>query len=341
MSRETPAGAARRWLACCLAATSFVVSQPTAFAATPEASARADQLFGEGLARMNADDCEGAIPRFLESQRLDPTAAALTNIATCLERLGKTASAFNTYRQAADVATLDGEADLGAQARAAAAKLAPALTRLWIVTTPGTVTITVRVNGETADHRNPIPVDPGPITVEVSAPGRTPWSTTVDATTPGVTIDVTVPDLQLERSMQDERSVQDEPSVQDTTQARRPNLRPAAIAVAGAGLAGLVVGAVYAVNAEAAHEDSAAYCDPTGKHCTQPGVDLQDKAWERAAVATGATVFGVAAIAAGAGIWVFSPAQAERGRIRVGPFVARERGARQPAALGLSVVGEL
>ncbi|MBN2195666.1 MAG: hypothetical protein JW751_22790 [Polyangiaceae bacterium] len=328
--------ATRRLVARCWVAFCLVAPLESASAADPEASARAEQLFQEGLERMSADDCQEAILRFLESQRLDPSAATLTNTATCQDRLGQTASAWHTYRQAADLAELEGDTELDAKTRAALAKLGPGLTRLWILTAGAAEALTITVNGEVVDRRTPIPVNPGEVTVEATAPGRVSWRTTVRATDPGATIDVIVPDLEV---------VPPTPGpVEDSAGDRPPkphaDLRPAAFAVAGVGVVGLVVGAVYAVNAKDAYDDAAPYC-PDRERCTDDGVELWDKARSRATVASWTAGLGALAIATGATLWILSPSRADQGRIRLAPWIAQPQNARTTGVWGLQLVGEL
>ena len=89
----------------------------------------AEALFREGRAAMSRGEHALACQRFAESQRLDPAAGTLLNLGECKERLGKTASAWQHYREAADLLTGDERREL-ALARIGA--IEPNLARLTV-----------------------------------------------------------------------------------------------------------------------------------------------------------------------------------------------------------------
>src|SRR5262249_30335548 len=98
---------------------------------------RAQALFDEGRRLMDAKSYALACPKFAASQKLDPGAGTLLNLADCYDKNGQTASAWATFDEAAAEATKSGHLDWAAQARDRAAALEPTLARLTIsVTTP-------------------------------------------------------------------------------------------------------------------------------------------------------------------------------------------------------------
>jgi hypothetical protein len=68
--------------------------------AQPRDPAAAEVLFEAGRELLDAGDYEAACAKFAESQRLDPGAGTLMNWATCEEKLGKTASAWQHVKEA-------------------------------------------------------------------------------------------------------------------------------------------------------------------------------------------------------------------------------------------------
>ena len=61
-------------------------------------TAMAEALFQAGRACLERDRVEEACAKFSESQRLEPKLGTLLNLATCHEKLGKTASATDRCR---------------------------------------------------------------------------------------------------------------------------------------------------------------------------------------------------------------------------------------------------
>lgn len=311
------------------AASSGVVTSPSASdtarpvaASKAEIEAQAEKAFREGLALMRTDECPKALERFNESHRLDPSAASLINVAICHERLGKTAAAWRTFVQAIDAAVSEGSTELRSQAAAALSKLGPILTRVRIVIARPTEAQRVLVNGEpVSDFRDPVPVDPGTSVIEVVAPGRKPWRMTVRADRMGSVFVVEVPEL--------------EPAA-GAKRVERADLRPAALALGGVGVIGLAVGAVWAVRAKASNDRANDEGTCTSTHCNEVGNKFRDEAWDRARVATWATVLGAAAVGGGAVLWVLSPSNTEKAPVAIGPWLDPKYGVG-----GFSVRGQL
>src|SRR5439155_24289020 len=99
--------------------------------ATDKATAQA--LFDDGVKLMadgkNADAC----PKLAESQRLDPSLGTLLRLATCYERVGKTASAWALYGEAIAAAKSANQPAREKYASEHAAALASKLCKLTIV----------------------------------------------------------------------------------------------------------------------------------------------------------------------------------------------------------------
>src|SRR5688572_24676732 len=64
--------------------------------------AAAEALFQEGRRLLKIDEVLAACSKFDESLRLDPAIGTLINVAACQERLGRTATAWQHWRAAAD-----------------------------------------------------------------------------------------------------------------------------------------------------------------------------------------------------------------------------------------------
>src|SRR5258706_15138092 len=68
----------------------------------PRDPATADALFRQGRQAMEAKNYADACQKFAESQKLDPAAGTAMNLATCEEKLGKLASAWQHWKEALD-----------------------------------------------------------------------------------------------------------------------------------------------------------------------------------------------------------------------------------------------
>lgn len=248
--------------------------------------AYADRLFLHGVELMKNDDCRAAVPEFLESHRLDPSAATLANLATCHARLGRRATAWKTYREAAALAASEGNAGLRDQALSAMSRLSPTLTKLRIVPPSDTQAISLRLNGEPLEAYDgvPIPLDSGESVIEAFAPGHEPWRRTVNANEVGATLVIEVPELRPTEK-----------------QREHVDLRPHAVIVAGVGVAMLVVGSVLGLSAKRSDDQSSLFCREG--RCTSEGVALREEAGSKATAATYVAGLGLVATGTGVALW--------------------------------------
>ena len=156
-------------VACCL-------SSASAATAAPRDAASADTLFQQGRDAMKRGDYAAACPKFVESQHLDPAPGTLINLADCEERQGKLASAYAHLREALD--TLPRGDERLALVRTKLAWLEKRTPRLTVQVASGAPTGTLVKRGEVelsgASLGTALPVDPGTVTVVVTAPGRRP-----------------------------------------------------------------------------------------------------------------------------------------------------------------------
>jgi hypothetical protein len=155
--------------------TLWVLAAGAASAQTRDPAA-GEALFQEGRRLMKAGDFAGACPKLEESLRLDPALGTLVNLAACEEERGRTATAWEHWRAAAD------QLPSGDKRRATALARATALER---VLPHLTITLAAEVSSEAEVKRDgvrlgraslglPLPVDPGSHVVTLVAPGREP-----------------------------------------------------------------------------------------------------------------------------------------------------------------------
>jgi serine/threonine-protein kinase len=163
------------------------VHAPPAHAQTPgENVKRADELFREGRALVEAGKFDDACPKFEESQRLDPGLGTLLNLAACYEQVGKLASALTAFHSAEEQARAAGptekkrEQTAAERARAIESRVARLTITLASPDRPAGFSVTRDgIPVPPLDFGRRIPVDPGTIVIEAKASGYEPYRTEV------------------------------------------------------------------------------------------------------------------------------------------------------------------
>jgi hypothetical protein len=160
-----------------VAAIATTVSWGVAAGAQPmDNAAQADASFNDAMGLRAAGHDVDACPRFAQSKRLSPGVGVTLYLADCYERTGRTASAWQEFRDGEKLARErnDKRADVAA-ARAAA--LEPKLNRLT-VEGPGSelkAGSEVQLDGRRLRpewFNVPLAVDPGDHVITVAAPGQ-------------------------------------------------------------------------------------------------------------------------------------------------------------------------
>ncbi|MBK6461366.1 MAG: hypothetical protein IPF92_10185 [Myxococcales bacterium] len=143
-------------------------------------------LFDRGRELMDAGRYAQACDSFEESQRLDPGGGTLMNLALCRSLEGRTSTATQLFTEALAAARRDKRDDRVEECQRSLAELGPRVpTVTLIVEAPApsalvpSPKLTVRLNGGRVPALAwgaPVPVDPGDVLVEASAPGFVPFS---------------------------------------------------------------------------------------------------------------------------------------------------------------------
>jgi hypothetical protein len=292
----------RMALRCCALAT-LLIAEASARADDASNQARAEALFAEGRRLLTASRFADACPKFAESQRLDPAIGTLLNLGDCYEKMGRTASAWAVFRDAAAEAKRERDARRESVASARATALALGLVKLTILVpkasrTPG---LQLKRDGVTIDPAawsEATPMDPGWHAIEATAPGKRPWTLPVTIDAAQAMTEITVPPLE---------DLAAKATPVDPTAGRSQRL--AGAIVFGTGAAALGAGAIFTGLAVAKNHDSAPHCH--GNRCDALGVELRDEALGNANVATVAVLVGLAAVGGGAALWLTAPSRAK------------------------------
>jgi hypothetical protein len=273
-------------------------------------------LFKEGRALMAKGAFSQACPKFEASQQADPGLGTLLNLAECYEKLGKTASAWAEYREAIPLARASGSKIRQDLATERAEALEARLSTLTIRAMGGedSAALEIRRDGvpvQPAELGSAIPVDPGPHTVEASAPGKKKWSSTVQVVADATKLAVDVPVLApaaTAGSTASAASPSSPPGAGSTGAEAAPSAQPgsgqrtAAIVVGAVGVVGVGLGTVLGLRAKSDWSEAKSHC-PNYPACDERGVDLHASAKSKAALSTVAFIAGGAGLALGAVLW--------------------------------------
>lgn len=309
-------------------AVGLLTASSSAWAQGAPNTAAAEALFREGKSLMDQGRFAEACPKLAASQRIDPGAGTLLNLAACYEKNGQSASAWATYREAAAAAERSERDDWAKIARERAAQIEPTLSRLSIMVpptadVPGLVIERDGIQVDRAQWGSAIPVDPGAHPVTATAPRKQLWSTTVSVGPHAASVTVTLPPLQIEQS-DDGATAAAAPvattaspnASTDTGTSDGSTQRVAGIVVAGVGVVGLGLGTYFGLKAKSTHDDALSQC--AGNLCTAEGIGLDDDARSHAMVSTIAFGFGAAAVVGGAVLYLTAPSSDGAAAVAIG-----------------------
>jgi len=240
------------------------------FARADDAAPALEELKA-GYALKKQGDCRDAVPHFVASQRLAPSAKALLNLADCELRLGDVVAARAHAVAGLELARQRNDDELAAIAQAQIVAIDAA-------------------RAAAARHATPLepePVEPAPSTSQPQAPP--PQNPDQSATPP--------PALR--------------PASPRAEKTGTPTGRVVAYVLGGAGVVGIGIGAGYGIDAISKNGASNAggHCDSAG--CDPAGKRLREQALSSATVSTVAFGVGLAALAAGIVLYAVTPGGVE------------------------------
>jgi hypothetical protein len=329
----------RTLVAAALVASVCLASAPVrAQSASDQATAEA--LFKQARELMTAGRYSEACPKLAESQRLDPSAGTLLNLATCYEKNGQLASAWVTYKEAATAAQRANEPDRAKLARSKVGELEPKLATLTITLAAGAdlPDLVVKRDGEAVGRPawgTPIPVDPGTHVVEATAPGRRPWRSQADVSGPGAKASVEVPALESEAPPAAASATTPKTTTTTATPPPPPpspgsTQRLLGWIAGGVGLASLGTGSVFGLVANSKKNDAASHC--SGTQCDSTGISLLNDARTAATFSTITFAAGGALLAGGVVLLLTAPRATSGSGLVVVPGAA-------PGFAGLALSG--
>jgi serine/threonine-protein kinase len=285
--------------------------------------ALAESLFDRGLELMKLGKDEEACQTLERSQGVEPGVGTMLYLGECYEKLGRTASAWAMYREAASLAQEQGQSERAKKGATRAEHLQASLSKLTVVP-PSSVTIPgllITRNGNVvpaAALGAPVPVDPGEQKLSAAAPGYAPWNMTVELPANGARLVVDVPALhQLPASEEAPAAPSialSEPTKEAATAAAvQPTAaephstfhKPLAYVLGGVGVVTLGVGSYFGIRAISENGKAEDLC-PTGR-CTGQGITHDESARSAATASNVLVAIGLPLVAAGVVVYLVRP----------------------------------
>jgi hypothetical protein len=330
----------------CSLSSSLVLLPSAAMAqVSGQDKAAAETFFNDGVKALEAGQFAAACPKLAESQRLDPAIGTALYLGECYERWGKIASAWAMFHEAQDLATKrnDKRASI---AKDRADKLAPS--KVVIALAPGADVPGLEIRRDGAlvgavTFGTAIPTDGGAHTIVATAPNRRKWETTLTVPDQGGNLNVTVP--KLDEAAATAATDKPPPPVEsppppppignppppsgDTGSTPGGGQRIAGLAVAGAGVASLIVGTAFGAVASskwaASNAEGRCYSDSTT--CLDPsGPGLRSDAFTAATISTVTFIAGGVLVAGGLVLFFTAPKATTTGLLHVTPLVGSQGG---------------
>jgi hypothetical protein len=266
--------------------------------------AAAESLFLAGKAQMDAGDFAGACKSFGDSQRLDASVGTLLNLALCNEKQGKTATAWATYKEAAQLARIRSDPGRETAASDFAKALEPKLSRLTVTAKEPVPGLVVRRDGADVGGLGvALAIDPGEHTIEAAAPGYTTWSTkvTIGAEKDQQTLEIP-PLVAAPPGTEEPKPGDPLPPGFEATEGDGDGtgLKIAGFVIGGVGVVGIVLGAAFggiASSTASGAEDDPSLCPQ--KVCSDAGRAEIDSAETQATISTVGFIAGGVALAGG------------------------------------------
>lgn len=301
---------------CCLLASLSLTPGALAQASGAD-KASAEALFNEGVALVASSDYAEGCRKFEASQALDPTLGTELRLGDCYERLGKTASAWATFKHAQGLARARNQPEREALASQRVQALEPQLAYLSIgLEGSAPVGLSVERNGRLLPLPSldvEIPVDPGEQRVDVRAPGYEPWQTEVRVGPGPGKFRVRIPPLA--RRAQPTGAAPVSLAQRESATNTSPR-RTAGIVTGAVGLSSILVGSglgLYAMREGDRSKQSALCPTDGGNGCTQAGVDLRERARAFGTASTVTFLAGAALVTTGVVLYATAPKGSDHG----------------------------
>lgn len=289
------------------------VAESAAADPSPQQKAAAEGLFQQAADLMEQGNYADACAKFEGSQELDAALGTVLRLADCYDRIGRTASAWALFQEAAASARTAKQTERERIAVERAADLSTRLSKIeFSVPERARVEgLTIHLNGSPIPEASwdaLIPVDPGTQSVSASAPNYQSWSSRFEVSVGQSARKLEVP--VLTRAPRAPSVARPEPSPFDRSKESGSSSTGVTIGylTGGLGALSLIAGGLLGYRAYSLNDDSLGQCrsgDPNA--CSPRGKSLRDDAETAALASTIAVAAGGALLATGASLVLFAP----------------------------------
>jgi hypothetical protein len=296
----------------------------TAWAQTASEKAAAEALFDQGVQELKQGQYASACRKLERSQAVEPGIGTLLYLGECYKKLGRTASAWATFREAASKARAAGEVDRAEAGASRADALEPELSFVSFevaeetASLPGLKIVQGSNLVSSALFGTKVPVDPGELKVVASAPDHQPFEMTItiqkgpSETLISVPVLPLLPEGERQKQAKEDRRQADQVSA-DPTHDSGPKAgstqRTIGVVLGALGVASLGAGTVFGILAINKDKKADDVCDENTCDPGSDGYDLSSTATTFGHVSTATIAAGAALVVGGAVVYFTAPKQ--------------------------------
>ena len=295
MLRTLPALAIGTWL---VFQSSFVRADPAA----------AEALFREGRELLERGEVVAACEKLAASSALEPSAGTLLNLATCRLKQGKIATAWAHFVSAERLAQNQNRPEQAREAERRALELEPKLATLTLLVPSPPPGLEVRRAGQVVQAGSfgtRVPVDPGQIVIEASAPGYEPFRTELAI---GAIADRRVVEIRMlaHSPIAAPVGAAGMPAGDALSQKRARGAGSWPWVIGGVGGAALLTGGVFGLLALNSNATAKSQCDDGTRSCSGAALQIAERRDREALVSTLGVGVGLVGIGVAAFWWLSS-----------------------------------
>lgn len=288
--------------------------------------AEARELFQQGREVFKQGDWRRALNLFQKSQEIYPAPGTLLNVASCEEKLGLVASAWEHFqRVVAELPATDARVAIARERSTALEPRVPRVRLSLVPRAPAGTTITrngVVIPGSSLGTE--MRIDPGEHEVVVTAPGWPARRYKLTLSEGKRVVAVLKPGSKTE----DERSGGAPRTAEELSEPEKPPPAPSAIngkrtaglVIGGIGLVGLGIGGATGIMAIVMNNKVKELC-PMPKQCTTEGVAIGDMGQTMATVSTVSLAAGLAGVGGGIALLILSSGDESKSTTAFGPVL--------------------